>query len=56
MAAPKVVEYVAETLKGSDVKMETIDDQEKLDKEFPLLGAVNRAASGEKILHEESDL
>lgn len=45
MAAPKVVEYVAETLKGSDVKMEVIDDQEKLDKEFPLLGAVNRAAS-----------
>src|SRR5690242_17891090 len=47
MAAPRVVEYVKETFSGvKSVKLEVIEDQAKLDKEFPLLGAVNRAASG----------
>ncbi|OQV26212.1 putative aminopeptidase W07G4.4 [Hypsibius exemplaris] len=46
MAAPRVVEYVKETFSGSkNVKIEVIDDQSKLEKEYPLLGAVNRAAS-----------
>ncbi|XP_055337635.1 putative aminopeptidase W07G4.4 [Paramacrobiotus metropolitanus] len=46
MASPRVAEYVKETFSGvKEIKIEYITDQKKLDKEFPLLGAVNRAAS-----------
>jgi leucyl aminopeptidase len=48
MAAPRVVDYVKETFKGvKSVKIEVMDEQDELDREFPLLGAVNRAASGQ---------
>ncbi|XP_055337688.1 uncharacterized protein LOC129587795 isoform X2 [Paramacrobiotus metropolitanus] len=45
MASPCVAEYVKETFSGvKEIKIEYITDQKKLE-EFPLLGAVNHAAS-----------
>eukprot|EP00112_Aurelia_sp_Birch-Aquarium-sp1_P019417 Seg48.8 transcript_id=Seg48.8/GoldUCD/mRNA.D3Y31 product="putative aminopeptidase W07G4.4" protein_id=Seg48.8/GoldUCD/D3Y31 len=45
MAARKVVEYVQKAFKGSSVKVSVEDNVEELNKKYPLLGAVNRAAS-----------
>jgi len=44
MAAPRVAEFVQSELKGSCVKVEVISDQDKIQREYPLLAAVNRAA------------
>nr|CAD7587118.1 unnamed protein product [Timema genevievae] len=44
MAPPRVEEYVKEIFAGSPIKMEVISDQNKLDKEYPLFSAVDRAA------------
>lgn len=44
MAAPKVVQYLQETYKGTCIKMEVISDRGTFEKEFPLLAAVDRAA------------
>lgn len=45
-APPKVAAYVKELFVGSCVKLDIIDDVRRLEKEFPLFAAVNRAASG----------
>ncbi|KAK3743738.1 hypothetical protein RRG08_043470 [Elysia crispata] len=45
MAPPRVEEYVRDAFKDSCVQVSVIDDIDKLNKEFPLLGAVNRAAN-----------
>lgn len=45
MAPPKVAEYVQEAFANSPViKINVISDQDLIEKEFPLFGAVNRAA------------
>jgi leucyl aminopeptidase len=44
MAAPAVAEYVQKVFKDTCVKVDVISDLTKLDKEYPLLVAVNRAA------------
>ncbi|CRL05934.1 CLUMA_CG019082, isoform A [Clunio marinus] len=44
MAPPRVAEYVEEAFKGGRIKMEVISDQDRIEKDFPLFGAVNRAA------------
>lgn len=44
MAAPRVAEYVEEVFKGTCIKVEVISDIKKLEAEYPLLAAVNRAA------------
>lgn len=46
MSAPRVAEYVQEIFKGSPVKVEVISDEQRLQKEYPLYAAVNRAARG----------
>uniref|UniRef100_K1QUZ1 Putative aminopeptidase W07G4.4 n=1 Tax=Magallana gigas TaxID=29159 RepID=K1QUZ1_MAGGI len=45
MAAPNVVKYVEEVFKGTCIKVSVNSDQEQLNKDYPLYGAVNRAAS-----------
>lgn len=44
MAPPKVAQYVEKAFAGGVIKMEIISDQDRLEKEFPLFGAVNRAS------------
>ncbi|RUS75369.1 hypothetical protein EGW08_016859 [Elysia chlorotica] len=44
MAAPRVEEYVREAFQGSPVQVSVVSDSDTLNKEYPLLGAVNRAA------------
>jgi leucyl aminopeptidase len=44
MAAPRVAEYVQKTFEGTCIKVEVISDIKKLEAEYPLLAAVNRAA------------
>lgn len=44
MAAPRVAEYVTELFKNTCVKIEVISDLAVMEKEYPLLVAVNRAA------------
>nr|CAD7569783.1 unnamed protein product [Timema californicum] len=44
MAPPRVEEYVKEIFAGSPIKIEVISDPNKLDKEYPLFSAVDRAA------------
>nr|CAD7260532.1 unnamed protein product [Timema shepardi] len=44
MAPPRVEEYVKEIFAGSLIKIEVISDPNKLDKEYPLFSAVDRAA------------
>ncbi|XP_005102298.1 putative aminopeptidase W07G4.4 [Aplysia californica] len=46
MAAPRVEEYLRQIFKDSCVEMDVISDVTTLNKDFPLLGAVNRAANG----------
>lgn len=45
MAAPRVLQYVQETLKDSGIKIQVISDKNEFKKSFPLLEAVNRCAS-----------
>eukprot|EP00795_Rhopilema_esculentum_P012109 gene12109-2713_t len=45
MAARKVAEYLQEIFKDSTIKISVEDDVGELNKKYPLLGAVNRAAS-----------
>lgn len=45
MAAPNVAKYVEEVFKGTCIKVSVKSDQDQLNKEYPLYGAVNRAAS-----------
>lgn len=46
MAAPRVAEYVLECLKGNSIKVDVVSDLATLEKNYPLLVAVNRAANG----------
>lgn len=43
MAPPKVAVYVEKAFSSSVIKVEVISDQDKIEREFPLFGAVNRA-------------
>ncbi|XP_076437665.1 putative aminopeptidase W07G4.4 [Babylonia areolata] len=45
MAAPRVADYIRQTFKGTCVKVEVVEDRAEIEKEFPLMAAVNRAAS-----------
>lgn len=44
MAPPMVADYVKKAFTSGVIKVEVVDDQDKLEHEFPLFGAVNRAA------------
>lgn len=44
MAPPHVATYVQKAFSGGAIKVEVISDQDVLEKEYPLFGAVNRAA------------
>jgi len=44
MAPPRVVTYVEKAFSSGKIKIEVISDQDKLERDFPLFGAVNRAA------------
>lgn len=44
MAPPFVASYVEQVFSGSIIKVEVISDQDQIDREYPLFGAVNRAA------------
>ena len=46
MAAPRVAEYVQEYLKGTCIKVDVSSDLPTLEKNYPLLAAVNRCAHG----------
>ncbi|XP_064465789.1 putative aminopeptidase W07G4.4 [Ornithodoros turicata] len=46
MAAPNVAAYVQQVFKDTPVQVEVISDTKTIEKEYPLLGAVNRAARG----------
>jgi leucyl aminopeptidase len=45
MAPPKVAEYVKKAFTNGVIKVEVINDQKKIEADFPLFGAVNRATS-----------
>lgn len=44
MAPPNVARYVEEAFTSGIIKIEIISDQDRLEKEWPLFGAVNRAS------------
>lgn len=44
MAAPKVEEYIRQTFRDTAIEINVISDVDTLNKDYPLLGAVNRAA------------
>lgn len=44
MAPPNVADYVVKAFTSGVIKVEVISDQDRLEKEFPLFGAVNRAS------------
>ncbi|GFU08914.1 putative aminopeptidase W07G4.4 [Trichonephila clavipes] len=46
MAAPNVATYVKELFANTPVQVEVVDNSKIIEKEYPLLGAVNRAAKG----------
>lgn len=46
MAPPNVADYVVKAFTSGVIKVEVISDQDKLEKDFPLFGAVNRASRG----------
>lgn len=46
MAPPRVAEYVKKVFEGSRVRVEVVEDDATLQKEFPLFSAVNRCAKG----------
>ncbi|GIY20988.1 putative aminopeptidase W07G4.4 [Caerostris darwini] len=48
MAAPNVATYVKELFVNTPIQVEVIEDQAVIEKEYPLLAAVNRAAKGVK--------
>jgi leucyl aminopeptidase len=50
MAPPRVADYIEALFKHSIISINVVRDQALLEKEYPLFGAVNRAASGEKLL------
>lgn len=45
MAAPRIEEYIMALFKNSVINVTVIKDEEELKKDYPLLHAVNRAAS-----------
>ncbi|XP_046366263.2 putative aminopeptidase W07G4.4 isoform X1 [Haliotis rufescens] len=45
MAAPRVLEYVQEAFKGTCIKVSVVSDKAVIEKEYPLMAAVNRSAS-----------
>jgi len=45
MSAPRVEEYVKKTFKNSSVKVEVVSEHSEMEKSYPLLAAVNRAAA-----------
>lgn len=49
MAAPNVATYVKELFVNTPIQVEVIEDVKYIEKEYPLLGAVNRAAKGSLI-------
>ncbi|CAJ0941123.1 unnamed protein product, partial [Mesorhabditis belari] len=51
MAPPRVADYIEEAFSGSSIKVEVTSDQDEIAKEYPLMAAVNRAASGIKEHH-----
>ncbi|PRD22233.1 UNVERIFIED_CONTAM: lap-2 [Trichonephila clavipes] len=48
MAAPNVATYVKELFANTPVQVEVVDNSKIIEKEYPLLGAVNRAAKATK--------
>jgi leucyl aminopeptidase len=44
MAPPNVADYVTKAFTSGIIKVDVISDQDRIEKEFPLFGAVNRAA------------
>ena len=46
MAPPKVEEYVRENFEKSQVTLESVSEDRKLNNEYPLFSAVNRCAKG----------
>jgi len=51
MAAPRIQKYVEDVFQNSkNIKIEVIDSEDVFNKEYPLFAAVNRAASGMKII------
>lgn len=44
-APPRVASYVKELFQDTSIKVDVINDVQRLEKEFPLFAAVNRAAS-----------
>lgn len=46
MAAPRVAEYVQSLFEGSCVSVNVVAEMTDIEREFPLLGAVNRATRG----------
>jgi len=47
MAPPRFAQYLLDVFSKSKIKISVISDQKTLEKEYPLFGAVNRAASGQ---------
>ncbi|CAI5453704.1 unnamed protein product [Caenorhabditis angaria] len=45
MAPPKVAEYIQKAFTGGNIQVSIIDDQNIIEKDFPLMAAVNRAAN-----------
>ncbi|KAL8602889.1 hypothetical protein ACOMHN_026849 [Nucella lapillus] len=45
MAAPRAAQYIQQTFEGSCVQVKVVEDKAEIEKEFPLMAAVNRAAS-----------
>lgn len=48
MAAPRAAQYIRETFEGTCVQVTVVEDKAEIEKEFPLMAAVNRAASAVK--------
>ena len=46
MAPPRVAEYMRNLFNGSNIKVTIDDDQEKIEREYPLMAAVTRSANG----------
>ena len=53
MAAPRVAEFVQECLKGTCIKVDVVSDLPTLEKNYPLLAAVNRCAHGMSAYHKK---
>jgi len=46
MAPPRVQEYVKQLFKGTSIKVTVIDDAETIEREYPMMAAVNRGCKG----------